>query len=391
VVAGAALAAAGLALPPGLGAGLSLDLPPISIATILVAASIVNVELGHFLEGGTTVGRRPHRGLSVWAFASALLISPVWLLAVVPLTYAHAYWRGMRPPVWQWAGAAAFVVLAGLAAHHTLFALSGEELLGTGVRDLLALLAAVAAFLAAESVLFALLARSTDAEQAGWLRTTLAQPSFYLTELGMLSVGAVTAVVWYRMPWYGVLLVPAYALVQQAALFDPLRREATQDDKTGLLRFEPWRARSLLLIEEMSRTGRDWAVVMLDLDHFAAFNTRHGHLAADAVLGQVARAIETNVRAEDVACRFGGEEFALLLVDADEQVARRIAERLRAAIAETSRPTVTASVGVASMSGTQHDALPGAYLPHALVAADRALYDAKSAGRNRVIVHPLAA
>lgn len=390
LVLGAVAAGIGLAVAPGLGGGPSMELPPVSVATILVGASIANVELGRFLEGRITVGQRPHKALSVWAFAAAVLLAPVWLLAVVPLTYAHAYWRGVRPTAWKWVGSAAFMVLAGLAAHHVVFALSGDAVLSGAVHDLLALLAGIGAFLAAELVLLVAVAWVSHADQEAWLRATLGQPSFYLTEIGMLCVGALTVVVWYRLQWYVVLLVPVYALVQQAALFGPLQREATQDDKTGLLRFETWRARSVLLVDEMTRTGRDWAVVMLDLDHFADFNEVHGHLAADEVLVQVARAIEGNVRAADLVCRFGGEEFALLLVDADEQHARLIAERLRAAIADSTRPSLTASVGVAAASVAALGGVVGGRLPHALVAADRALYDAKSAGRNQVIVHRVA-
>jgi diguanylate cyclase (GGDEF)-like protein len=368
-----------------------MDLPPVSVATILVGVSIANVELARFLERRITVAQRPHKVLSVWVLACAVLLAPVWLLAVVPLTHAHAYWRGTRPPAWRWAGSATFMALAGLATHHVVYLVADAEVLGHAMRDVMALFAGVAAFLAVESALLFALSRLDQSGHDPVLRSTLAQPSFYLTEVGMLCVGALTVVVWYRLAWYALLLAPAYALAQQAVLFGPLRREATRDDKTGLLRYEPWRARSMVNLDEMIRAGRDWAVVMLDLDHFAAFNEVNGHLAADAVLVQVARAIESNVRADDLVCRFGGEEFALLLVDADEARARRVAERLRLAIAETTRPALTASVGVASASGSAQPGGNGDHLLHALVAADRALYDAKSAGRNRVIVHPVAA
>jgi GGDEF domain-containing protein len=160
--------------------------------------------------------------------------------------------------------------------------------LSSSARDILALLAGIAAFLATGSVLFFATSRVNHADQEQWLRAALADPSFYLTEVGMLCIGALTFLIWSRLAWFAVLLVPAYCLVQQAALFDPLRREAARDDKTGLLRWEPWRARVRLLTDELCRSGRAWAVIMLDLDHFATFNEAHGHLAADDVLMQVA-------------------------------------------------------------------------------------------------------
>jgi diguanylate cyclase (GGDEF)-like protein len=390
LVTAAVLGGVAVAVLPG-GRRVDTDLPPAAVAAILVAASVASGELGRFLEARITVVQRPQKTLSVWVYASAVLLVPLWLLAVVVATYAHAFWRSARPPAWKWVGSAAFVVLAGTAAHHVVFALAGHDLFDNSGRDLLALLGGAAAFLVAESTLLGALSRVNHPAQEVSLRATLATPSFYVTEGAMLCVGALTAAVWVRLPWYGVLLVPTFLVVQQAALFDPLRREAAHDDKTGLLRWEPWRARSTVAIDELSRARRAWAVVMLDLDRFAAFNEVHGHLVADEVLIQVARTLEANVRAEDLVCRFGGEEFALLLVGAGEPEARRIAERLRVAVANSSRPPVTASVGVAAVSAAGTDEATGGHLPHALVAADRALYDAKKAGRNRVIVHLVAA
>lgn len=385
-VVGTVTVAVGLAILHISHADLPINLSPFVVAALLVAGSLGNVELGRWLEGRITVEQRPHKALSVWAYASAVILSPVWLLVVVPLTYAHAYWRGVRPPAWKWIGSAGFVILAGIASHYTVFALCGDDVLTNSARDMLALVAGIVAFLATESLLFFTVSRVNYAEQEQWLRATLAEPSFYLTEIGMLCVGALTFVIWSQLAWFAVLLVPAYGLLQQAALFDPLRREAARDDKTGLLRWETWRARARLLTDELSRTGRSWAVIMLDLDHFAAFNEVHGHMAADGVLVQVARTIEANVRSADLVCRFGGEEFAVLLVDASAGDALFIAQRLLVAIANTSRPPVTASLGVATVSRSVEDGR----LPHALIAADRALYDAKNAGRNRVIVNLVA-
>lgn len=383
LIIGTLAAAVGLAVLHSWHADLQIGIAPVAVAALIVVGSVGNVEFGRWLEGRITVEQRPHKALSVWAYASAVILAPVWLLLLVPLIYAHAYWRGLRPPAWKWIGSAGFVILAGIAAHYTVFALSPDDVLSNTAHDLLSLVAGIAAFLVTESLLFFVISHVNHPDQEQGLRATLAEPSFYLTEIAMVCVGALTVVIWSRLSWFAVLLLPAYGLLQQAALFDPLRREATRDDKTGLLRWEPWRARARALTDELCRTGRGWAILMVDLDHFATFNEVHGHMTADNVLVQVAQAIEANVRSGDLVCRFGGEEFAVLLVDASEADAMFIGHRLLVAIAGTSQPRITASVGVASVSQRAGDA----QLPHALIAADRALYDAKNAGRNRVIVH----
>ena len=122
---------------------------------------------------------------------------------------------------------------------------------------------------------------------------------------------------------------------------------------------------------------------MLDIDHFKAVNDTHGHLAGDQALRAVAGIVKTQLRAYDIAGRFGGEEFAVLLPHTQPAQARRIAERLRTAIAAASFDAgagrcppagvrVTVSAGVASLA----DAGPG--LQALLAAADAALYDAKA-------------
>jgi len=133
------------------------------------------------------------------------------------------------------------------------------------------------------------------------------------------------------------------------------------------------------------RSGRPFALVLCDIDHFKRVNDTHGHLSGDIVLSEVAAVIARAVRETDTAYRYGGEEMAVLAPETDEAQARGLAERLRAAI--EARPLVnakgeplkvTASFGVASFSRSAQD-------PSALIsAADAALYESKRAGRNRV-------
>jgi diguanylate cyclase (GGDEF)-like protein len=134
-----------------------------------------------------------------------------------------------------------------------------------------------------------------------------------------------------------------------------------------------------------ARYGRPLSVIMMDVDHFKTFNDAHGHPAGDLVLQNVAEVLRLNVRATDSAYRYGGEEFLVVLRETDEAGAGMLAERLRAAMERTlaRQPAgrgVTASFGVAQYGESR--ALPGPLVE----AADRALYRAKHAGRNRVVV-----
>lgn len=132
------------------------------------------------------------------------------------------------------------------------------------------------------------------------------------------------------------------------------------------------------------RYNRPLSFCMFDVDHFKRFNDSHGHRSGDAVLEEVARLVTGAVRSSDSAYRYGGEEFALLLRDTPLAAAALLCERLRARVAKRWHEdgdgfTITASFGVAQLEEAMQS-------PSELVeAADRALYAAKRAGRDRVV------
>jgi diguanylate cyclase (GGDEF)-like protein len=133
-----------------------------------------------------------------------------------------------------------------------------------------------------------------------------------------------------------------------------------------------------------TRYGRPLAFVMLDVDNFKAFNDTHGHSRADVALQEVARVIGATVRTTDSAYRYGGEEFCVLLRETGAENAMHFAERLRerieARFANSTAPRITASFGVAEISGDT--ATPRTLLE----AADAAMYESKRTGRNRVVL-----
>ena len=134
------------------------------------------------------------------------------------------------------------------------------------------------------------------------------------------------------------------------------------------------------------RLGQPIGVVVLDLDHFKQLNDGHGHDAGDFVLARVGELLRTSTRSADIACRFGGEEFGVILPGATLESARVRAEAIRAAFQAMTFEldgltlgSFTLSAGVCALSARQTD------WAAALRAADRALYAAKQAGRNRVV------
>jgi diguanylate cyclase (GGDEF)-like protein len=163
-----------------------------------------------------------------------------------------------------------------------------------------------------------------------------------------------------------------------------LRQLATHDQLTDVLNV---RAFTDELGQELGRNrryGRPLALIYLDLDDFQRVNDAHGHATGDAVLRLVADAIRAAVRQADVVGRLGGDEFAILMPETDGTVANAAATRLASNIRSVFRgtPSVTASIGVVSWTGTDADT------DDLLRKADQAMYEAKRAGKDRVVQVP---
>jgi len=172
---------------------------------------------------------------------------------------------------------------------------------------------------------------------------------------------------------------PRY-LERQAAL---AQQQAAVDALTGLASFRVLRDRLANEVARCHRGGEHFAVLFLDLDNFKRVNDQFGHEAGNAVLKETARRCTAHIRLTDLAGRYGGDEFVVVLVGTGEEGGRGVAEKIRAAVQEAGvemgypADLVTASIGVAEYRSEKKE-------EDVLVAADRALYRAKGAGRNQV-------
>jgi diguanylate cyclase (GGDEF)-like protein len=174
--------------------------------------------------------------------------------------------------------------------------------------------------------------------------------------------------------------------VKNVQLFDEIRLNSLHDGLTRCFN----RTHGLDVLEnELHRARRSnttVTIILFDIDHFKAVNDRYGHLCGDAVLVAVGRRIREALRSSDIKCRYGGEEFLVILPDTSIGGAKRVAETLRLEVSEvqvqwhTDAIRVTASFGVAAASQGEID------VPALIARADAALYVAKKLGRNRVCV-----
>ncbi|HTT23909.1 MAG TPA: GGDEF domain-containing protein [Candidatus Sulfotelmatobacter sp.] len=175
--------------------------------------------------------------------------------------------------------------------------------------------------------------------------------------------------------------------VANIRLREALRAQSTKDPLTGLYNRRYLQEMLEREIRRATRAEQPLGILMLDLDPFKNFNDTYGHEAGDAVLREAGSFLVRSVRAEDFVCRYGGEEFVVVLPTADFRAAEARAERIRTKLRELvvmhngrSLGLITASIGVAALPnhGTSEKDL--------LEAADAALYRAKREGRDRVVV-----
>jgi diguanylate cyclase (GGDEF)-like protein len=175
--------------------------------------------------------------------------------------------------------------------------------------------------------------------------------------------------------------------LETARLHERLREQATTDGLTGLANHRTLRRQLDRELARSRRSGQPVSVVFVESDGFKKINDNFGHLRGDQILRAVASVLRRSYRETDLAARFGRDEFVALLPQAESKNATRVAERVRQGVTEIEHldsNRVTASLGLATCAdhGTSEDAL--------LEAADRAMYQAKRAGGDRVGLAPMS-
>lgn len=326
----------------------------------------------------------------VWAVAGAVALPTPQAVLMLAVVAGHAGLRcpahADRRPDRAWLGGSAQLLgclAAGSAVHAATPAWAGGPWAMAGA------IAVLIAIVVQATVSRAVLAAAMG-EVGRRGRLLLGKREDNLTELSLLSLGGLVAVTAVHQPWLGILMLAPMAGLRRGALVSDLETAATIDAKTGLLNASAWQQVAGRELAHAAGAGAPAAMLIIDIDRFKLVNDAYGHLFGDAVLRAVGHRLAAGVRESDTVGRFGGEEFVAVLPGADAHAALAVAERLRARIDELrlaglaeavhdgDTRSLSVSIGVACAPQN------GAEVADLFLAADRALYRAKSAGRNQV-------
>jgi diguanylate cyclase (GGDEF)-like protein len=357
---------------------------------LLLLCTAASVELSR--KGGEK-GGMPKDVHGVWQLPIAILLPPLYAVIAPISRIVLLQLRVRHAPLYRRVFSCASLGLSYGAASVIYHALSGpaKGLPGGGFSHDLAWTLLVAGCGCVQSALnkAMIMTGVKGSDPSVRVRSEVFRGESLYNDLAELCIGVLVTYGAAGNPFLAPLALPVVSLLQRSLQHAQLLNDSRADSKTGLLNSATWERESVAEVVRAVRTGTPLAVALLDLDRFKNINDTYGHLVGDQVIKEVANTLNTVLREYDLAGRFGGEEFAVLLPQTRAPDAFRIAERIRASVAGLSliapgasggeRVQVTVSIGVAALdSGDKRE------FADLLAAADAALYRAKGSGRDQV-------
>jgi diguanylate cyclase len=347
----------------------------VAVVLVLMGATALSSTYGEVL--GVRAGQRQILVMLSPAFhlAAALLLPLPWALTVPAVTLLTLQVR-RRPALYKQAFNASVYVLGMVLAAPAF----GLVLDGSRDPTRFVIAAVVACFVyggvdVSAYLVYLRLAAGLSARDSGLVAVT--------EVASQLGFGVLLAALWHTAAILTVLILPIGVMLQRAVVFRSVERASRTEPKTGLLNDRAFQAVAQPVLRRAAQHGHSTGLLMLDLDLLRDINNTHGHLVGDLAIVQIADALRSELREQDLAARFGGEEFAVLLPLTTLAEAAVVAERIRARFAAQPLPAgavslpVSVSIGVCAVSGE-------ASLERLMRSADAALYEAKRAGRDQV-------
>ena len=356
----------------------------------LLACSAATVELTRRAGENTGMVKDVY---ATWELPAAMLL-PLAYVPVLPIVrFALTQWRISRAPVYRRAFSAAAIGLSYVAAalaFHGLIRLAPGAAADPASHALAWMLFAAACAVAQWTVnqILVWTAIKGSNRSVRIRDEQFAREPMY-NDVAELCVAVIVSFCVASSMIALVFAFPFITLLQRSLRHARLVQDSRVDAKTGLLNTATWERQAMAEVVRAVRTKTALAIAVLDIDRFKVVNDTYGHLVGDQVLKEIARTLTSQLRDYDLAGRFGGEEFTLLLPQTRAVDAIRIAERIRSTIAGLSiiapgaaggeRVQVTVSIGVVALdSGTDRK------FTQLMAAADAALYRAKGSGRDQV-------
>jgi diguanylate cyclase (GGDEF)-like protein len=328
--------------------------------------------------------------VGIWSFA-AVVVLPVHLAILSILLSRTQRWFVARRPVHRYLYSSCSMLLAAMATHGVVTAFGQPNLSGLTVWGSLVQLAVL--MLGGLTYFSVQLTVIASAQFILDLRPTFAMlgtKDDNELEALTIALGTVAAILLVNLPAALAIIVVISVIGNRIAEVRQLQVDVRTDPKTGLLNMRGWREGAERALSRVERANGTAAVLMVDLDHFKAINDTWGHPAGDDMLEYVSHALRGATRPSDIVGRFGGEEFVVLLPEADVNEAEQAGERIRRMISELHVPTTDKRGGPVAITHRTTSIGVAVYPQHAkgldelLQAADAAVYEAKENGRDQV-------